>query len=223
MRTTKSCSPVAIPRPFRCPTVKLTMPACVPKNRAIGMHDLARLPALRPQLADDARVIAVGNEADVLTIGLIRHGQAEARRKHPGFALVEAAQREAQEIELLLRGRKQEIALIAGGACRLDHLPALRPWPASHIVPRDQRRGAKLAGGLQKIGKFYGLIAAHAGDRRFAREIARCEIGDDRFLEAILVVQHVVRDAGASATRLASMMSRPAQQAPLRAVAAPWS
>ena len=37
----------AMPRPFRCPTVKLTMPACVAKNRAIGVHDLARLRALR--------------------------------------------------------------------------------------------------------------------------------------------------------------------------------
>ncbi len=85
-----------------------------PENSTIGMHDLARLRAFRPQLADDARIIAGGNEAYVLTIGFISHGQAKACRKRPGFAFSQGAQREAQKIELFLRGREQEIALIAG-------------------------------------------------------------------------------------------------------------
>ena len=62
-------------------------------------------------------------------------------------------------------------------------------------MPRHQRRGPKLARGLQKIGELHALIAAHAGDRRLAREIARREIGDDRLLETVLVIQHVMRDA----------------------------
>ena len=60
--------------------------------------------------------IAAGrHEADVLAVGLRRGRQPELAGELARRVLLEIAKREAQEAELLPRGREQEIALIALG------------------------------------------------------------------------------------------------------------
>ena len=60
-------------------------------------------------------VAAGRNEADVLAVGLRRRRQPELAGELTRRVLLEIAKREAQEAELLPRGREQEIALIALG------------------------------------------------------------------------------------------------------------
>lgn len=54
---------------------------------------------------------------------------------------------------------------------------------------------AQILGGLQQILKFDGLIAGHARDRRFARNITVGKTIHDRFLEPAFIVQHIMRYA----------------------------
>ena len=49
--------------------------------------------------------------------------------------------------------------------------------------------------GGQEIGELDRLVAGHAGDRRLAGDIALREGVDDRLAEALLIVEHVMRNA----------------------------
>ena len=59
----------------------------------------------------------------------------------------------------------------------------------------DQRRRLELAGPRQEIGELDRLVAADAGHRRVARDIAVDEIVDHRFAEAALEIEHIMGDA----------------------------
>src|SRR5262249_52411772 len=59
------------------------------------------------------RVAPPRHEADVLTIGLVGHRQAEAAREVAYFGLAVAAEGEAQPLKLRARGCEQEVALVA--------------------------------------------------------------------------------------------------------------
>ena len=84
-----------------------------------------------------------------------------------------------------------------------------------------QHLGAEIARGVEQVAKLDRLVAVDAGHRRLAGDIALGEAVDHRCLEAALVVEHVMRNADAFGDARASWMSWPAQQAPLRWVAAP--
>ena len=62
-------------------------------------------------------------------------------------------------------------------------------------MPGRKRGGAELARGLEQIAKLDRAVALDARHRRLARDVARGEIFDHRFAEAILVIEHVMRDA----------------------------
>src|SRR5262249_3011722 len=100
----------------------------------------------------------------------------------------------AQQRKLLARGREQKIALIAR-----EIRCAMKLWPvaadrAAHVMAGRERIAAEIAGQREEIAELDTLVAADAWDRRFAARIARREIVDDRALEALLVVEHVMRD-----------------------------
>ncbi len=67
-----------------------------------------------------------------------------------------------------------------------------RPILAPHIMAGRQGGGAEIMGGLQQIAEFDGLIAADAGDRRLAAQVAVGEIVDHLGLEAAFVIEHVM-------------------------------
>ena len=60
-----------------------------------------------------------------------------------------------------------------------------------------QHLRAKVARGDEQVAEFDRHIAVDAGHRRLAGHIALGEAIDDRFLEAALVVEHVMRNADA--------------------------
>ena len=60
-----------------------------------------------------------------------------------------------------------------------------------------QHGGAEFARGRQQIAEFDRLVALDARHRRLAGDVACREPVDDRFLEALLVVEYIVRNADA--------------------------
>jgi hypothetical protein len=68
----------------------------------LGMH-----------LADHVGIFALRHKADVLAVVLFGDLEPELARQFAHGRLGHAAERKAQEIELRLRRRKQEIALVA--------------------------------------------------------------------------------------------------------------
>ena len=115
------------------------------EHAAGQVDDLAGHLGLGAKLADHAGIIAVGDEADVLAVGLGGDGEAQLGGDFAHLRLGHAAQREAQIIELVLRGREQEIALVArriGGAVQLG---ALRALDAADIMAGGEAIGAEIA------------------------------------------------------------------------------
>ena len=64
-----------------------------------------------------------------------------------------------------------------------------------------QRLGAQLARRVHQIGEFHFLVAADAGDRRFAARIGVGEILDHVLAEAAFVIQHIMRECRGSRRR----------------------
>ncbi len=129
-------------------------------------------------------------------------GRPKRRASSRVSALVALAERKAQEVELLARGREQEIALVAlllAGA--VERAPAARQRPRGDVVAGRQHLGAELARGRQQVAELDRLVAVDARHRRLARHVALGEAVDHRFLEAALVVEHVVRNADALGDR----------------------
>ena len=60
-----------------------------------------------------------------------------------------------------------------------------------------QRLRAQLARRVHQVGELHALIAAHAGDRRLAARIGLGEVGHDAVLEALFIVENIMRDAEA--------------------------
>ena len=58
------------------------------------------------------RVIAVGDEADLVAVRLVRDGKAELARKRADGRLVERADRKRRVRQLGLRQREEEVRLI---------------------------------------------------------------------------------------------------------------
>ena len=93
--------------------------AVVPaEHAAVEIDDLAGLERVRLQPLDDVGVAAGRHEADVLAVMLVGDGEAEAARQLARLGLGHVAERKAHEVELLARGREQEIALVAVGIRR---------------------------------------------------------------------------------------------------------
>src|SRR6202023_2495770 len=84
-------------------------------NAAVEVDDVAGFDGIRPQPADDVGIAPGRHEADILAVLLVRDAQAEAPRQFARLRLGHIAQRKAQIVELLARGREQEITLVAIG------------------------------------------------------------------------------------------------------------
>ena len=72
---------------------------------------------------------------------------------------------------------------------------AVRALDAADIMAGGQRFGAQLARRLHQVGEFHFLVAADAGDRRFAPRIGVGEILDHVLAKAAFVIQHIMRNA----------------------------
>ena len=57
------------------------------QNAAVKVDDLPRLVCLRSDLSDNAGIVAIGDETDILTIGLVSDSEAKLLRKFPRAGL----------------------------------------------------------------------------------------------------------------------------------------
>lgn len=163
---------------------------------AIEMTDRAGMRGFRTQFTHQFGIIAGRDEADILTVGLVGNGEADLARHLARFGFGHASKRKAQTIELILRGGEQEIALVAIKIGRTEQAAiAILQQPRFHIMAGGEAICAKVFGESEKVTEFDGAIAFHTGDRRLACRIAFDEAVDHLVAEAVLVIEHVMRNA----------------------------
>src|SRR5713226_4433600 len=93
--------------------------AVVPAEHVpLGIDDVSGLGRTGPQALDHLGIASGGNEADVLAVLLVGDREVETAGQIAGLRLAALAERKPQRIELLGRGRKQEIALVALAVAR---------------------------------------------------------------------------------------------------------
>ena len=192
------------------------------EHAAVDMHDIAGLRRAGLQLGNDVGIAAARHEADVLAVGLFRDLERELAGDVARLRLGQVAERETDEVELLGRGGEEEIALVARKIRRSEQAaPAIVEAAGRNIVPGRERRGAEFARRREQVGELDRLVAGDAGDRRLARHIALGEPIDDRGAEAILVVEHIVRNTEPlrDAAGIMDVLARAAGARPVRGLA----
>ena len=115
------------------------------EHAAVEVDDVARRCGFGPQALDQPGIIAVGDEADVLAVGLGGDLQAELGGDPADLVLGQVAEREAQEIELLARRPVEEIALVAARIGALVQLGAAAVDDPADIMAGGEAVGAELA------------------------------------------------------------------------------
>ena len=98
---------------FPLPDREMDDALVLPEDAAGEVNDLARRRRSRPQPLDHVGIMAGRHEADVLAVLLVGDRETVLARQLAHARLRQAAERKAQHIELLVRGREQEITLIA--------------------------------------------------------------------------------------------------------------
>ena len=169
--------------------------ALVPADHAaIDMHDITRHSCLRAQLGDHVGIAAAGDEADVLAVGLGGDRETEFLGQSAHLRLCQAAEREVQPRQLVRRGRKQKVALVACSIRRPVQRWAGRTLTPLDVVAGDEPIGAKIARRGQQIVELHFLVARHTGNWRLAAHVAVRERIDHGGAEPAFVVENVVRN-----------------------------
>src|SRR3954469_22990913 len=133
------------------------------QHAAVEIDNVAglRRPGLEP--LDHLGVAARGHEAYVLAVVLVSDREAEPAGEGPRFRLGLVAQRKAQHLELLARGGKQEIALVALLLARaIERSPTAWQRPRRDVMAGREHARAELARGRKKVAEFDRLVALDA-------------------------------------------------------------
>ena len=206
------------PRPLRWPTVNRWMPAWRPTSRPRAIDDGPRERSARRRVPlDEARVVVVGDEADLLALRLVGGRQVRARaamRRTSALSRCpdrEDARRRADpgsgrrgSTTGPCRGRRRE-------AGENGRSPDPGPCGRSGRWPRGRcpGRGCARAGVELHVG-----VAVRAGKGSAALGVVAHEGLDDALAERLLEVQDVVGRPSCAATRFASCRSLSAQHRP---------
>ncbi len=138
----------------------------------------------------------MGDEADVLAVWFVSREEAEALGVLACFVFALSAKGEAEEVELVLGGGEEEIALVFAvvmGAVKLGE--AVFVYGAFDVVSGGHAIGAEVVGDFEEVAEFDALVAAYAGDGGLPFDIAIGEVVDDAFAEFAFVIEDVVREA----------------------------
>src|SRR5215213_10983317 len=183
-------------------------PSMFAKRLAICVDYLAGAGHVWPPLGDEVGIGTLADEADLLTLSLLRHGQVESPRQRPRLGLVESTEREMDEAELLLGQRVEDVALVlfrvdgAQQTVRLPHrrIAALDPG----VVSGSQTIGSDQLGPLHQVAELHMPVALQAGVRGPPRGVLVDETLDDRLAELAFHIDGVKRnpDAGAGHARV---------------------
>ena len=167
------------------------------EHLSVEIDDVTLRGGARLQPLDDVGIAPARHEADVLAVLLVGDREAELARQLARLRLGQVAERKTYILELLAGGGEQEIALVAILIARAMQRAAAGNGARGDIMSGRHHLGAEFARGVEQIVELDRLVAFDAGHRRLARDIAVGEAVDHRFLEAALIVEHVMRDADA--------------------------
>src|SRR6202035_1047651 len=115
------------------------------EHAPLDVDDISGLGGAGPQALDHLGIASGWNEADVLAVLLVGDREIETAGQIAGLGLAALAQGKPQRIELLGRGGKQEIALVAlAVASAVERAPTARQPARGDVVAGRQHLGAEL-------------------------------------------------------------------------------
>ena len=167
----------------------------------------ARLGAAQP--CDHARVVAVGDEADVLALALLGDElEPQLVRDRPRLRLRLRADREQHARQHAPVDPPQEVRLVF----RRIEPPMQGTVDHARVVSRRDPSCIHRVGAAHEVAELRERVAAHARDRRAAARVLVDEILHDVVPERALEVEDVVRDAEllADAARVVHAVERAA-------------
>src|SRR5579872_5728868 len=173
------------------------------QSAAAGGDDLAARGSLRRALLaqislEKRRVVAIGDEANLLAIHLIGDWQSQAAGDLAHFGLIQLADRKQRAGQLRLRQAEEEVGLILACVHAFAQLIASGGVARNAgVVSGRNLRGANRIGHLQKLIELDEVVAKRAGDGRAPGQILADEGSDHLLLEALLEIHHVVGNAQA--------------------------
>src|SRR5262245_580176 len=162
---------------------------------------------------DERRVIAVGNETDLLAVGLLGDCQPQATCLPAHLGLGERAHRKHRTRELLLRQRKEEVRLILVGIhAALQQPSTVRIALHARVVAGRDLLGAESARALQERRELQVAVAMRTWQRRPSGCVLLNEVRDHSLAKLALEIDNVVRkaDEGGDAPRIVKIVERAA-------------
>ena len=162
---------------------------------AVQVQERAGLGFLAGARGDDLRVVAVGDEADVLAVVLAGVAEAGFGGDLPRVGLAEGAEGEFDAGELLLRQVVEDVALVLGLVEGLFE-DVLLPCPLdAGVVAGGDIAAAQDIGALKELVEFQIAVAVDAGVGGDAVLVGVDEAVDDAGGEFVLEVENVKRKA----------------------------
>ena len=167
-----------------------------PQHVAGGVHDVAGL--FVSALAQELAVVAGGNKADVLAVGLVGVGKAGVGGQLADFRLGVASHRHQRSGQLLLTHPEEDVGLVLVGVGAASQSP-LHGAGAVGSVRLDARvvaggdvAGLHHPGALGQEAELDFVVAGDARVRRASAFVLALEVVDDEGAELALHVEHVV-------------------------------
>ena len=154
-----------------------------------GVHDLAR--RLAQVAGQEALGVAVGDEADVVAVRLVRDREPAPRRLGADLGLGRVAEREHGAGELIRGEHGQHVGLVLAGI----RGPVQDPVGNARVVAGADRVEAERHRAVEHRGELDLLVAAQARVRGAAGGVLGDEILHHVAVEALGHVPHVERDA----------------------------
>ena len=154
---------------------------------------------LREVGAQEGLVVAIGDEADLLRVGLGGDFEAGLGSEDADVWLTHFTEGEQGVGELVLRQAKEEVGLILGAISGPGENPSVADGVkvVTRVVAGGDARRADLAGSEEELIELEVVVAEGAGDGGAAGEVLGDEGADDVGLEAVLLIDHVVGDVEA--------------------------
>ena len=167
-------------------------PLVAAQHAAVLVHKVPRrqLCTVLPQELD---VIPVGDEADVLTVGLVRHIQPRLPRLLPDGVLVEIPYRQQQVGQLELCELVEHVALVFLPIPASQQPPTARRLIVVYpgVVSRGQIVVPHLQRTIQQSAELQLPVAVDAGVGRPARAVLRHEFLHDAAGEPLRLIEQV--------------------------------
>ena len=171
--------------------------AVTTEDAAARIDEVARLGRDAAELAQEAHIVPVGDEADVLRVGLLRVFKAEVCGEGADLRLAVFADGKQQMRELALRHLVEHIALILVRVhAAQEQVTARRSVEAdAGVVPGGNIVEAVVERPVEHRTELQLAVAVQTGVRGAARAVFRDKMPHDLAAEKVAQVEHLMGDA----------------------------